>query len=284
MYTSNRVFTKCDNVINYNDYYKLKDGTQILKTIKSSNNLAIIKQFNSYENFQKMSSSYFPLIDNNTVEFSYVKNIYSDNESFIVKDKLSEDETMCKNVLYPYGKIVSKKKVNPQFPTNIELCKWCNQKPNKNIQLNTIEEVTIKNCNSIKPNNNYELLELTNNNKHINNKDINNELTKIMETLISEFKEKKNNKKEVSELNNNNIDLTKIMEDLIVELKDKKNNINYNLLDLFDNSSKTQKKITETKKDESKKILTKEDEIKKNCNCKKRNNCNLCKNARSLFI
>ena len=35
------------------------------------------------------------------------------------------------------------------------------------------------------------------------------------------------------------------------QLKDKKNNINYNLLDLFDNSSKTQKKITETKKDES---------------------------------
>jgi hypothetical protein len=284
MYTSNRVFTKCDNVINYNDYYKLKDGTQILKTIKSRDNLAILKQFNSYENFQKMSASYFPLIDNNTVEFSYVKNIYNDNESFIVKEKSIEDEIMCKDTLYPYGKIITKKKVNPQFPTNIELCKWCNQKPNKNIQLNNIEEVMIKNCNSIKSNDNCELLELTNNNKHING-----ELTKIMENLISEFKERKNTQHEESKLNDNNVDLTKIMEDLIVELKDKKNNVFCNLLDSFDNSPKIiikKEEIIEEefKKEEFKKEKIKKEEFKKECNCKKRNNCNLCKNARSLFI
>jgi len=132
MYTSKRIFTKDNNNINYQDYYKVKDGIQILKTIKAKDNLAILNQFNSYELFQKLSSAYFPFIDNNTFELSYLKNIYNDNESFMNREKTLENDTMCRNVLYPYGKIATKKIINPQFPTNIQLCKWCNQQPKKN--------------------------------------------------------------------------------------------------------------------------------------------------------
>jgi hypothetical protein len=140
MYTSKRIFTKNENNINYQDYYKVKDGTQILKTIKAKDNLAILNQFNSYELFQKLSSAYFPFIDNNTVELSYLTNIYNDNESFMNREKLLENDTMCKNVLYPYGKIVTKKNINPQFPTNIQICKWCNQKNQKNTQYCNLDE------------------------------------------------------------------------------------------------------------------------------------------------
>jgi len=167
MYTSKRVFTRDDNSINYHDYYKLKDGVQILKTIKSRDKLAVLNQFNSYESFQKLSSSYFPFIDNNSTELSYVKNIYNDNESFINKEKIVENNTMCKNVLYPYGKIVTKKNINQQFPTNIQLCNWCNEKPNKNIQPHNIDEIIIKKCNFKKKK--HKLFEMLNDDNNSDN-------------------------------------------------------------------------------------------------------------------
>jgi hypothetical protein len=133
-----RVFTKNDINLNYQDYNKLISGIETLKTIKKEDNLAILKQFKNYQNWQTLSSAYFPFIDNNNVEITDLKNIFQANESFIDNDC----ETNCqintckKEILYPYGKIISKKIINPQFPTDIYLCRWCNNKP-KHIEIDT---------------------------------------------------------------------------------------------------------------------------------------------------
>jgi hypothetical protein len=64
---------------------------------------------------------------------SKIENIFDANESFIDNDcdkDIKDNKDMCKlnmNILYPYGKIVSKKIINPQFPTDIYLCRWCNK-------------------------------------------------------------------------------------------------------------------------------------------------------------
>jgi hypothetical protein len=144
MYTSKRIFTKNDINLNYQDYNKLKNGIQALKTIKMEDNLAILKQFNSYQSWQTLTSAYFPFIDNNTFEISSLKNIYDANESFTERNNdILENDSMCKNVLYPYGKIVSKRVVNPHFPTNIYLCKWCNNKPKLKPSLYELDESII---------------------------------------------------------------------------------------------------------------------------------------------
>jgi hypothetical protein len=123
-----RVFTKNDSNLNYQDYNKLISGIETLKTIKMADNLAVLKQFKNYQNWQTLNSAYFPFIDNNSLQITQLKNIFDANESFIDKD--CEINTCNKDMLYPYGKIISKKIINPQFPTNIYLCRWCNNKPN----------------------------------------------------------------------------------------------------------------------------------------------------------
>lgn len=130
-----RVFTKNDINLNYQDYNKLISGIETLKTIKAEDNLAILKKFNNYQNWQTLSTAYFPFIDNNNIKLKYLKNIFDANESFIDNDychkDINDNKDICKlnmNILYPYGKIVSKKIITPQFPTNIYLCRWCNNK------------------------------------------------------------------------------------------------------------------------------------------------------------
>lgn len=149
MYSSKRIFTKNDTNLNYVDYNKLKNGCEILKTIKKEDNIAVLNQFINYQNWQTLSSAYFPFIDNNTLDVNYIENLYDSNESYIDKC-IDYDKTMCdldKNTLYPYGKIVSKKVVNPQFPSDIYLCKWCNNKSIMNIKHECVEKGEIDRCN-----------------------------------------------------------------------------------------------------------------------------------------
>lgn len=152
MYTSKRIFTKNDINLNYQDYNKVKSGIQTLKTIKTEDNLAILKQFNSYRSWQTLTFAYYPFVDNNTFDVIYLKNIYDANESFNKKEDNLENDSMCKNVLYPYGKIVSKRIVNPQFPANIYMCRWCNNKPKVKPLLYEINESFIEDCNCKKNN------------------------------------------------------------------------------------------------------------------------------------
>ena len=140
-----RVFTKNDINLNYQDYNKLISGIETLKTIKMADNLAVLKQFKNYQNWQTLNSAYFPFIDNNSLKITNLKNIFDANESFIDKD--CEINTCNKEILYPYGKIVSKKIINPQFPTNIYLCRWCNNKPKPlGTTRHTVYEACSKKC------------------------------------------------------------------------------------------------------------------------------------------
>jgi hypothetical protein len=126
-----RVFTKNDLNINYKDYNTIKSGNEILKSIKTEDSNAILSKFMNYNSWQTLSASYFKNFDSNDIEVSYVKSLYDADESFIdEKCDPTINKTSCsseKNTLYPYGNILSKKKIAPYFPSNIYLCKWCNK-------------------------------------------------------------------------------------------------------------------------------------------------------------
>lgn len=151
---SKRVFTKNELDINYHDYNTVKNGSEILKTIKSENKNAILNKFKNYNSWQTITSAYFKYINNNELDLTYLKNIYNSNESFI--DELCKPIThdICileKNTLYPYGKIITKRVTNPTFPSKIYLCRWCNNKDQfndnnyKNIQkCDCLEKVDVK--------------------------------------------------------------------------------------------------------------------------------------------
>jgi len=130
-----RIFSKYDNNLNYQDYIKIKSGIQTLKSIKNENNVAILKRFNNYNNWQTLSSAYFPFIINNDIDIKYVKNTANADESFTYKHPENFDECIYRNTLYPYGKILSNRVVNSQFPTNIYMSNWCNSKYYSNKRL-----------------------------------------------------------------------------------------------------------------------------------------------------
>lgn len=150
--SKNRFYSNNNLDINYIDYYKIKSGCAILKTIKREDNNAVLNKFKSYNNWQTLSASYFPYINNNVTEISYLKNLCETNESFIDKcesDNYLENSICIKegsqNILYPYGKIISKKEPNIQFPSKLYMCRWCN-KSSKNVICNA--EFPNNTCNN----------------------------------------------------------------------------------------------------------------------------------------
>jgi len=147
---SKRVFTKNDLDINYSDYNTIKSGSEILTAIKSQNKNAILKQFKNYNSWQTMSAAYFKYLDNTALDSAYLKNIYNSNESFINKlcEPLPNTCPSEKNTLYPYGKIITKRIVTPSFPTNLYLCRWCNNKII--INDNNLKNIEKHECNCIK--------------------------------------------------------------------------------------------------------------------------------------
>ena len=134
MFSKKRVFSN-NKIVNYIDYNNLKNGCETLKTIKYANNTAILKQFKNHQSWQTLSNAYFPYIDNHVIEVSPVTNLYESSESYI-EDPININNCQIEqNILYPNGKIVAKKQVTKQFPSNIDLSKWCN-KCNLNININ----------------------------------------------------------------------------------------------------------------------------------------------------
>jgi hypothetical protein len=132
--SSKRVFTKNNLTINYHDYISVKSGSEILKSIQSENKNAILNKFRNYNSWQTISSAYFTHVNNNELDLTYLKNIYNANQSFIdqscdpIIDDPSDDPCVSeKNILYPYGEIITKKVTNPSFQSNIYLCRWCNK-------------------------------------------------------------------------------------------------------------------------------------------------------------
>jgi hypothetical protein len=132
--SSKRVFTKNNLTINYHDYISTKTGSEILKAIKSENKNAVLNKFRNYNSWHTISSGYFTHLNNNEVDLTYLKNIYNANQSFTnelcnptIDDPLNNPCVSEKNILYPYGKIITKKVTNPSFQSNMYLCGWCNK-------------------------------------------------------------------------------------------------------------------------------------------------------------
>jgi len=155
---SKRVFSNKDLTIDYKDYNKIKNGCEILKTIKNEDTNAIINQFKNYNIWQSINSAYFKYIDNDN-DISYLTDLYSANESFIDKS-CPIDLSICeqeKNVLFPYGNVIQKKEIITYFPTKICLNKWCAKKEVKDDHNKQKEDCPrpitndCKKCNSKKP-------------------------------------------------------------------------------------------------------------------------------------
>lgn len=134
---SKRVFSSDHLGIDYINYNKIKNGCEILKSIKSEDNIAVLDKFKNYNTWQTLNTAYFKYINNDDVEVQYIKNIYSANQSYIDKKYTTNEPSIdrCSSnngYLYPYGNIVEKKQISPSYSTNIYLCKWCNNKSSVN--------------------------------------------------------------------------------------------------------------------------------------------------------
>jgi len=130
---SKRIFANDYLGIDYIQYNKIKNGCEILKSIKIEDNIAILDRFKNYNMWQTLNTSYFKYIDNNTVDVQYVQNIYSANQSFIDKQNITDDNPIYESCttnqyLYPYGNIIEKTQISPSYSTKLYLCKWCNNK------------------------------------------------------------------------------------------------------------------------------------------------------------
>lgn len=135
-----RVFSPSEQGMNFSDYNRNKNGCEILKTIKREDNIAVLDRYKSYSNWQTLNTSYYKYIDNEVLTTAYAKSLYNSSENYIFYKKESknlcqpetyqyEEENTCQpNILYPYGKTIIKKTVNPWFNSKIYLCKWCNGK------------------------------------------------------------------------------------------------------------------------------------------------------------
>lgn len=158
MSSKKRVFAT-NNIINYNDLYQLKSGCEILKTVKNEDNNAILKQFKNYNQWQILNKAYYTFIDNDAIEVNNVRDLYNSNNSYSNSECENEyyndcnecdnkyyndcnecdkkcnksckcekkcNNNDCNNELYFKGKIIVKKTIPQQFPSNILMCKWCN--------------------------------------------------------------------------------------------------------------------------------------------------------------
>lgn len=149
MSNKKRVFATND-ILNYKDVYSLKNGTEILKTIKRDDNLAVLGQFKNYYQLQTLQNAYYPFLDNNIITVDNVQNLCQANDSFV--DYSNEDciknvdcspcrkplpknceykkpcEENCYKPLSFKGNILKKKQVVPYSSqsSKIYICKWNN--------------------------------------------------------------------------------------------------------------------------------------------------------------
>ena len=120
--SKHRVFAN-NNILNFNDYLKYKNGKEIIKNIKTKPNQNINK-FLNYEHFISLTKTYFKYFITPGIEIGIPVDIYNSNISFIVYDSLLshiQDCNLCrfskdiirlydcdevKGILYPYGKYI----------------------------------------------------------------------------------------------------------------------------------------------------------------------------------
>ena len=118
MSSKKRIFSTNTNV-NYKDVYLLKNGIEILKTVKREDGDAHIGQFDSYGQKQMLNHAYYPFLDNNVYIVGNVQNLCQSSDSY-VDNRQNKGATLLK------GDIIEKKQVVNRS-SNLYLCKWNNE-------------------------------------------------------------------------------------------------------------------------------------------------------------
>jgi hypothetical protein len=131
MVTKQRVFSP-NNTIHYDDYLKIKQGTECLKTIHSDNHNKhiTINQFVNYEQFMYLSKAFYKQVNTNKCKHEYVTNLYNANMSYIKhnQDELNSSVDLCNSpVLYPYGQYRQRQTDYFYFPYKLDMKQMCRE-------------------------------------------------------------------------------------------------------------------------------------------------------------
>lgn len=132
MATKQRVFSH-RNTINYDDYLKLKQGTECLKTIHADNRAKhiTINQFVNYEQFMYLSKSFYKQVNAHKCKNKYVTDLYNANISYIQHNQndLKPPSDLCNSpALYPYGHYIGYQSDNLYFPYKLDMKQLCRER------------------------------------------------------------------------------------------------------------------------------------------------------------
>jgi hypothetical protein len=116
MATKQRVFSP-NNTIHYDEYLKMKQGTECLKTINAQKhaNPINLNQFINYDQFMALSKAFYKNTNINKYKHEPVSNLCNANISYIQHNQntLKQPIDVCNShVLYPYGHCASQQPHN----------------------------------------------------------------------------------------------------------------------------------------------------------------------------
>jgi hypothetical protein len=125
MTTKQRVFSQ-NNIIYYNDYLKLKKGTECLKTINRDSS-PTINQFVNYEQFLYLSKAFYKQVNMHKCKNEYLTNLYNANVSYIQHNNNAKTHIDLCNppVLYPYGQYKHSQSDHFYFPYKLDMTQIC---------------------------------------------------------------------------------------------------------------------------------------------------------------
>jgi hypothetical protein len=135
-----RVFSTNDT-FNYKDVYSLKNGIEILKSVKREDANAVLGRFKDYQQLRIVNNAYYPYLNNNVFEEVNINNLRDAIDSYVDFASTNSLEKGCiirKKQVVPYSNQSSRlylsqwnreKCMIPQNP--FAQCS-CNISPNKN--------------------------------------------------------------------------------------------------------------------------------------------------------
>lgn len=153
MTTKQRVFSQ-NNTIHYDDYLKIKQGTECLKTIHAEKT-PTINQFVNYDQFLYLSKAFYKQVNTHKCTNQYVNNLYDANISYIQHNVKSNRDLCNPPVLYPYGQYTRHQSDHFYFPNKLDMKQFCRKNENcrEDILLNMTYENNkpiISNCDNCK--------------------------------------------------------------------------------------------------------------------------------------
>ena len=137
MVTKQRVFSN-DKTIHYDDYLKIKQGTECLKTIKADNRTknGTMNQFVNYAQFMTLSKAFYKQVNTYNCKSEYVTNLHNANDSYIQRNQntLKQPPYVCNShVLYPYGHSANQQPENLYFPYKLDMNRLCRENKKCNV-------------------------------------------------------------------------------------------------------------------------------------------------------